>query len=407
MPRAKKKEEIIIPQTNSAPNLKILIMSILITALFVGGIVFYGQQRIVNKNKQELEQSQQSMKELKTQLEQLQTALNQSNQPQIQGTKYYNEKYGFTIIIPDTWDQYESKESKMDLGDVGEFDSVDVYFEKEKPIFSITMISKDAWDEAQKIDSYKPVKLSENDKFVFAFSFHEDAEQVLRESLRTDIEAIASTFKFENPYQAQIQIEKCAGEFYATKGQTNMVVTMAGKTISSSVVGCYQQNPEVLYSNDKYVYFAFAPSGVGGYILYGKYASLYKLDVLAKTTEIISNGSEDGLVITDTDISPDHNFLVYKTISSNNNEFIIRNLSSDVEKKYKLPVSGDNMQFGNFKFSPNSDKLAIAIGYGPDTESGAIYIFDLATKKFSSYQKFDSSIPYIDSWKDNNDLNLK
>lgn len=415
MPRTKKTPESIVPKQapkkvlhkQPATNMPSFVTAIIITALFVGGIVFFGQQRIVNKNKQELDESNQRISQLTSQLNELQNVINgnATKETQIEGTKYYNTKYKFALTILKSWENYQTKERDLSLGSLGKFDSIDFYFDETKPIFNIGVINKEAWEDTQKLDYYSPIKITENDTYVFAFSFHKDADQTVIESLRTDIEQIISTFKFEEMPQAQAQIEKCAGTFDVAKGKTKVSITFLDKNISSEISGCYQENPDVLLTTDKYIYLAFKPVGIGGYILYGKYSGFYRTDLSNNETERIFDNSNDALVVTDIDISPDMKFAVYKL--GEENSFIIKNLETGKVSQYELPVSGSDMQFGNFKFSPDSSKVAIAIGYGPEKERGAVYVFEIATKKFSSYQKFDSKIPYIDSWKDNKDLNLK
>ena len=84
MPRTKKTPESIVPrqapkkveQKQPATNMPSFVIAIIITALFVGGIVFFGQQRIVNKNKQELDESNQRISQLTAQLNELQSVIN-------------------------------------------------------------------------------------------------------------------------------------------------------------------------------------------------------------------------------------------------------------------------------------------------------------------------------------------
>ncbi|HNV97118.1 MAG TPA: hypothetical protein PKL13_02250 [bacterium] len=409
MPRAKKIQDVapvIIKQ--SGPKPIVIIFALIATAIFVGGLVFFGQQRIVNQNKEELEQSKSRISALQGQLDQLQNIINSGIQSQQEGTKYYNEKHGFSITILKSWNKYLAEERELSI-DTGDFDSVDIYFEKEKPVFNIAIIDKDKWEDSQKSDYYKPIKLTENDKYVFSFSFHKDAEQALIESLRTDIEKIVSTFKFEQIPQAQVNIEKCSSDVFSiTKGVTKINISaFNNQNITTTIDGCFHENPDVLKTTNKYIYFAIKPEGVGGYILYGKYVGFYRINLSDSEIENIFGNDEESSLITDIDISSDSSLAVYKLISDDSNEFVVKNLETMKDSKFQLPVSGSDMQFGNFKFSPDSSKIAIAIGYGPDKERGSVYTLNLSDKKFSSYQTFDSKIPYIDSWKDAETLNLK
>ncbi len=412
MPRAKaKKTQDIAPVIikHTGPKPVAIIFALIITAALVGGIVFVGQQRILNKNKEELEESKNRISVLQSQLNQLQDVVNADIQEQQTGVKYYNEQYGFSLLIPEYWNNYETKERQL-LLDAGKFDSVDFYYDKDEPVFNIAMIDKNKWEDSQKLDYYKPVKLNENEKYVFAFSFHKDAEQSLIESLRTDMERIVSTFQFESIPQAQINIGTCNGNFSIKDGETKInITTFNNKNVNSSVRGCFHKNPDVLKTTGKYVYFAFKPEEVGGYMLYGQYASFYRVNLENSKIENMFSNLEESFLITDIDISSDASLAVYRIVSEENNEFIVKNLATMKDSKYQLPVSGSDMQFGDFKFSPDSSKLAIAIGYGSDRERGrgAIYILDLSSKKFSSYQVFDSGVPRIGSWKDDKNLNLQ
>lgn len=409
MPRTKKTQDIapvVIKQSGPKPTA--IVFALIITAIFVGGIVFFGQQRIVNQNKEELQQSKDQIAALQNQLSQLQNVINSGTQTKQEGIKYYNEKYGFSITILKSWNKYLTEERELSI-DSGKFDSVDVYFEKDQPIFNIAMIDKDKWEDSQKSEYYKPIKLTENDKYVFSFSFHKDAEQALVESLRTDIEKIVSTFQFEQIPQAQVSIENCSSEKFSMKdGVTKLNISAFNDQIfATTVSGCFHTAPDVLKTTTKYIYIGIKPEGVGGYILYGKYVGLFRINLESSKSESIFENNEEALIMTDIDISSDNKLVVYKTKSDDNDEFIVKNLETLKDIEYKLPVSGADMQFGNFKFSSDSSKIAIAIGYGPEKEHGAVYTLNLSDKKFTSYQTFDSKIPYIDSWKDTETLNLK
>ncbi|MDD4289662.1 MAG: hypothetical protein PHH83_00090 [Patescibacteria group bacterium] len=409
MPRAKKTQDIapvIIKQ--SGPKPIVIVIALIITAIFVGGIVFFGQQRIVNQNKEELEQSKDQIRALQDQLDQLQNVINSGTQTKQEGKKYYNEKYGFSLTILKSWNKYSTEEKVLTV-DSEKFDSVDVYFEQDQPIFNIAAIDKDKWEDLQKSESYKPVKLTENDKYVFSFSFHKDAQQPLVESLRTDIEKIVSTFQFEQIPQAQLNIENCSSDKFSMKdGITKLnIAAFNDQAFTTTVNGCFHTLPDVLKTTSKYIYIGIKPEGVGGYILYGKYVALFRVNLENSKSESIFGSNGDALAVTDIDFSSDNKLIVYKVKSDNNDEFVVKNLETLKDTKYKLPVSGSDMQFGNFKFSPDASKIAIAIGYGPDKEHGSVYTINLSDKKFTSYQTFDAKIPYIDSWKDEETLNLK
>lgn len=158
---------------------------------------------------------------------------------------------------------------------------------------------------------------------------------------------------------------------------------------------------EVLAIKNNRVYFTIKLGGLGGYILYGSYNNLYELNLADNSISRL----HDWDYLTDIDVSLDTNFLVYSfSSSSDSKKIVVRNLSNGIETPYVFSQISRDAQIGSFKFSPNNEKLAIAVGYGPDNERGEIYILTLKNSTFDLYQKTKTP-PRIKEWIDNNQIN--
>lgn len=84
----------------------LFVLAVLITALVVGGVVYFGQQNILKDKEDEAKRAQERIAELESQLAQFQESQNSQNKlqvPQIQDWKTYtNEDLGIDIMYPDT-----------------------------------------------------------------------------------------------------------------------------------------------------------------------------------------------------------------------------------------------------------------------------------------------------------------
>lgn len=212
-------------------------------------------------------------------------------------------------------------------------------------------------------------------------------------------QALVQPIEVNNPNQElpNISIVK---ESYSC-GQNNRyakfeILKNNSKIASVVVLNCEATEGEILAIKNDSAYFSILPGGLGGYILYGKYTNLYKLNLFDNSVVKIKDS-----LFTDIDVSSDLSMIVYSNRSPS--KIIIRNLNDDEEKSYTFSEIPDDAQFGDFRFSPNQDKVAIAVGYGPNDERGEIYILDLTSGAFDLYEETNSP-PAIKGWIDNNEI---
>jgi len=144
-------------------------------------------------------------------------------------------------------------------------------------------------------------------------------------------------------------------------------------------------NPKIYKVISGHGYVSFEPSGLGGYVPYGNAFQLEKVDIcsggqteLVAFSEIVSTGHV-------VDISPDEKTLAVRRDWVNATHPISLDLydarNGQLIASYPLP----NKNYTTFdaKFSPDGTKIAVAAAVGnPDNESGTLYTFDMASKKF-------------------------
>lgn len=84
---------------------------------------------------------------------------------------YTNKDYGFTLILPASWEGFLVSDRKVNWGKNGESDSLDFGFADDKDLFSISVLTPTQWMNISKDDGPKPIYLSRNTNNVFAISF--------------------------------------------------------------------------------------------------------------------------------------------------------------------------------------------------------------------------------------------
>lgn len=172
---------------------------------------------------------------------------------------------------------------------------------------------------------------------------------------------------------------------------------------SLNIPNCSSTETEILLTTNNAVYFSILPTEVGGYILFGKYVNLYRLNFI----DNVGNTLLEQNYLTDIDIASDESQIVFLTgDSSGAKDIMVKELPSGEAKLYGLPTQVDNAQFGDFKFSPNLDKVAIAVGYGPVDEKWEIYILNLVDGSYSLYDESTDQLN-IEGWVNNDELIIK
>lgn len=198
-------------------------VSAIITAALVGGGVFWWQNEVAEKTKQENMARQQ---ELENQIQSLQRQIAETKKTEPDSDKilgnenwntYRNEEYGFQLKLPPEWEEYSVKIEKGD--DTVTFDDVvpffdNIYFNPVVdylgskqvipilnivccPISKIPEIEERCNDEFQSVHFYsayncQPIEnsIGQNDKYVFSYMKAHD----LTEDLESQVEDVIKTF---------------------------------------------------------------------------------------------------------------------------------------------------------------------------------------------------------------------
>ena len=113
---------------------------------------------------------------------------------------YKNDKYGFELTFPSTWQGYKAINRTLDWGANGTSDSIDFGFTAQGSsdialIFNVSMHSKTQWKKIKSEQGPTPTYLGENSLYVFAYSPAQDVATDFERSRMTEIESIIKTFK--------------------------------------------------------------------------------------------------------------------------------------------------------------------------------------------------------------------
>lgn len=164
--------------------------------------------------------------------------------------------------------------------------------------------------------------------------------------------------------------------------------------IIGSVEGanCDSNNGIILVQNQQYAYFSIPPSGLGGYILFHIYSNLYQLDLTSNNiSKIINKGFNDN------DFSFDLKKVIYNDTSLTVQRIVLFDLlNKTIIKTYQNPEGYS--QFGEFKFSPDDNKVAFVAVYGPDNEKSAVYVLYLSDGKLEKVAEKNDYIFKILGW---------
>lgn len=156
---------------------------------------------------------------------------------------------------------------------------------------------------------------------------------------------------------------------------------------------------------DDTVLFSILPSGLGGYMIYPSYHNIHILDVTTqKITQILK-----GVIGIPAIDSKRKNIAFVKydgdpALSDNDPKFrlTILNLTNDKQNSFGFTLE-HTAQIGHLIFSPDGNKVAIEVGYGPEGERGEIYIFDIPSQKMAR-QVTENKHLKIDRWKNENEV---
>jgi len=129
----------------------------------------------------------------------------QSESQNISGWQAYkNEKYGFSLVFPDNWENYIVSDATADWGTVGKTDVILFGFEQKKDMFAVYPFSSDqasyfGEDKLNPVSFLGPVSyLGESEKYVFysESSQSENNGDPTSQKLK-DVESILDTFSLK------------------------------------------------------------------------------------------------------------------------------------------------------------------------------------------------------------------
>ncbi len=195
----------------------VIVVTIVITALLTGGIVYtwqslnlksteqFFQQQITPLQNQitqlqqqidQIPQPQQQIDQLQQQITQLQQQIDQIPQPQqritqlqqrisqteqqidqTEGIVYRNSKYGFTLTFPHTWKGYTAKNRIIDWRTFS-VDSIDfgLPIQVQEPLFNISINTKSQWQQIKsKEKELAPAFLGESKQYIFGYDINYNA----------------------------------------------------------------------------------------------------------------------------------------------------------------------------------------------------------------------------------------
>ncbi|MFH1712282.1 MAG: hypothetical protein ABH846_03550 [Patescibacteria group bacterium] len=208
-----------MPQEQKPTNIWVVVASVAITALVIGGVVYALQSSRLKSSEQSF---QQQITLLQNQIDQLQqtnqnqnqqatqppTNQNQNNQPvvdqnenvnqqveQPQEIVYSNSQYGFSLTFPQTWKGYTAKNRTLNWGLFGTSDSVDFGFSVQDSLFNVSIHTKSQWQQIKSEEGPTPTYLGENSQYVFGYATAQDAANDTIVARMREIQDIVKTFK--------------------------------------------------------------------------------------------------------------------------------------------------------------------------------------------------------------------
>lgn len=95
----------------------------------------------------------------------------------------YVDMHGYSLTFPESWAGYTTSPRDLDWGIYGTSDSMDFGFPIQDSLFNISVHTPDQWEGIHTEGGPAPIKLGENDKYVFGYAvaqFAEDDEVIAR-----------------------------------------------------------------------------------------------------------------------------------------------------------------------------------------------------------------------------------
>lgn len=196
------------------------------------------------------------------------------------------------------------------------------------------------------------------------------------------------------------------GEEQVTSG---LYLTSLGDMNTQTIIE--QTTPEgwnfvpVRWSEDgQRLFFAEEPSGLGGYIPFDGYSSLYVYDMAAGgDPALLVPNSRAGMICID-DLSPDEQLIVHHC---DPDRLTLFDMASGESTAVESPVTaGENQLAGSARFSPDGSRVAYGIARGnPEDELGYLILADVASGQAELIGESEpGSIFRVLSWLDDSTL---
>jgi type II secretory pathway pseudopilin PulG len=177
----------------SLQNHWIIVVSIVITALVVGGVVYVLQSSRLKSSEEYLEQQ---ITLLQNQNQQgTQPPTNQQQAKQAQKIVYNNSQHGFSLTFPQTWKGYIAENRTLNFGSFGTSDSVDFGFSVQDSLFNVSIHTKNQWQQIKSEEGLTPTYLGENSQYVFGYATAQDAVNDIMVARMTEVQEVVKTFK--------------------------------------------------------------------------------------------------------------------------------------------------------------------------------------------------------------------
>ncbi len=161
--------------------------------------------------------------------------------------------------------------------------------------------------------------------------------------------------------------------------------------------------------DDGRLLFIFAPTGIGGYILFNGFAGISVYDPTAASqavTSLLSPDAPASGILCVNGISPDLKIAITTCGSQTQGQIVLRELSSD--KLTAIPILPEQGQAGSAFYSPSGDWLAYAVARGKqDDEAGKAAVVPSAGGEPQVIASFNGGYVQVAGWIDEDRLLLQ
>lgn len=178
-------------EDNKTISIWMLVVSVVATAVLVGGVVYFGQQNIIKQVSEENQKSKAEIASLMDQIEQIQQ-IGLNRQQQVVSSEpgdwpeYINDDYGFGLSFPETWKGYLIREQD---------NFIDFGFENQNPVLRVSIIGQEQWEAIRAQGDTQLTYIGESEDSVFVYSVVLNPVNEEIESVIDDIPDIMETLE--------------------------------------------------------------------------------------------------------------------------------------------------------------------------------------------------------------------